>query len=74
MDNKNRNLPPKKHQKPRFLLKVDEEEIKALRERMLETRRVVHKVTEEEVSKRWSYEEGVSLVVAYVYYLCFVKF
>ena len=32
---------------------------------MLETRRMVHKVTEEEVSKRWSYEEGVSDVVAY---------
>ena len=32
---------------------------------MLETRRMVHKVTEEEVSKRWSYEEGVSHVVAF---------
>ena len=47
-----------------LLLQVDEEEIKALRDRLLETRRAVHKVTEEEVSKRWSYEEGVSLMFA----------
>ena len=74
MDSKNRNLPPKTTKKHRFLLKVDEEEIKALRERMLETRRMVHKVTEEEVSKRWSYEEGVSLVMAYIYCLYGMKF
>lgn len=39
---------------------VDEDEMKALRDKILDSRRAVHKRTEEEVSKRWSYEEGVS--------------
>ena len=43
-----------------FPQQIDEEETKALREKIIETRRAVHKSTEEEVSKRWSYEEGVS--------------
>ncbi len=44
---------------------MDEEETKLLRDRVLETRRAVHKKTEEEVSKRWSYEEGVSILFGF---------
>ena len=38
----------------------DEEEVKVIREKIIEMRQAVHKKTEEEVSRRWGYEEGVS--------------
>jgi len=37
----------------------DETETEALRNKIIELRRVVHKANEEEVSKRWTFEEGV---------------
>ena len=39
--------------------------VAGIRERAIAARFVVHRSTEEEVRKRWSYEEGVSSV-----YLC----
>ena len=40
--------------------KGDEEEAKAIREKVISTRKLVHSVTEEQVSKRWAFEEAVS--------------
>ncbi len=42
------------------LQQASDEETKAIRERVIELRRVIHQSTEEEVSKRWAFEEGVS--------------
>ena len=39
----------------------DVKEIEELRESIIETRREIHKRNEEEVSRRWSYEEGVGV-------------
>ena len=44
-----------------ILLQGDEEEIKAIREKILELRKAIHQRTEEEVSRRWGYEEGVCI-------------
>ncbi|KAK3598661.1 hypothetical protein CHS0354_020419 [Potamilus streckersoni] len=37
----------------------DSEEVKLLREKIIETREVVFKQNEEEISKRWAFEEGI---------------
>ena len=37
----------------------DETEIAAIREKIIETRKVVYRLNEQEVSRRWTFEEGV---------------
>ncbi|XP_064599898.1 pre-mRNA-processing factor 39-like [Liolophura sinensis] len=39
--------------------KVTDAELPALRAKIIETRQAVHKLTEEEVSKRWAFEEAI---------------
>ena len=51
-------------------LQTDDEEITALREKIIELRQVIHKQTEEEVSKRWYFEEGVRTVFYHLIF-CF---
>ena len=46
-----------------FSFQSDEAEANKLRAKIIEIRQEVHKQTEEEVSKRWVFEEGVSHVL-----------
>jgi hypothetical protein len=39
----------------------DDKEIAAIREKAIEKRKKVFSQTEQEVSKRWAFEEGVSI-------------
>lgn len=51
------------------VLQVTDAELPALRAKIIETRQAVHKSTEEEVSKRWAFEEAVSLLLFHCRYV-----
>lgn len=44
------------------LFQMNEEETKALKEKIVSTRKERHKITQKEALARWSYEENVRLV------------
>lgn len=43
-----------------FVLQLDDSEVPLLRDKIIEIREQVHRANEQEVSKRWSFEEAVS--------------
>ena len=50
-----------------FTKQVDDGEIKKVKAKLIETREAVFKVNENEVSKRWSFEEAVSCEMSVVF-------
>lgn len=48
-------------------IKLTEEEIQAIRKKLRERRQVLHAKTEKDITERWAFEEGVSVVYCFLF-------